>query len=42
MIDKMTDKERDDILKYNIGPEQIKDIPKIKEFIRVNKLQPIK
>lgn len=42
MIDKMTDKERDDILKYNVGPEQIKDIPKIKEFIRVNKFQPIK
>lgn len=42
MVKAMTDDERDDILKYNVGPDQIKDIPKIKEFIRVNKLKPIK
>lgn len=42
MVKAMTDEQRDDILKYNVGPDQIKDIPKIKEFIRVNKLQPIK
>ena len=37
----MTDKERKDILKYNIGPDQIKDLPKIKEFLRVNKFEPL-
>lgn len=42
MVKAMTDEQRDNILKYNVGPDQIKDIPKIKEFIRVNKLQPIK
>lgn len=42
IVKNMTDKQREDILKYNVGPDQIKDIPKIKEFIRVNKLKPIK
>lgn len=42
IVKNMSDEERDDILKYNVGPDQIKDIPKIKEFIRVNKLRPIK
>lgn len=41
MVKNMTDEERDDILKYNVGPDQIKDIPKIKEFIRINKFKPI-
>lgn len=41
IVKAMTDEERDDILKYNVGPDQIRDIPKIKEFIRVNKLKPI-
>jgi hypothetical protein len=35
----MTDAERDDILKYNIGPNQIKDLPKIKEFFKLNKFK---
>lgn len=41
IVKKMTDKERKDILKYNIGPDQIKDLPKIKEFLRVNKFEPL-
>ena len=41
IVKKMTDKERKDILKYNIGPDQIKDLPKIKEFFRVNKFKPL-
>ena len=41
IVKKMTDKERDDILKWNIGPDQIKDLPKIKEFFRVNKFKPL-
>lgn len=37
MVKDMTDAERDDILKYNIGPDQIKDLPDIKKFLKVNK-----
>jgi hypothetical protein len=39
MVKDMTDAERDDILKYNIGPNQIKDLPKIKEFFKLNKFK---
>lgn len=39
LVKKMTDKERDDILKWNIGPDQIQDLPKIKEFFRLNKFE---
>lgn len=39
IVKKMTDKERDDILKWNIGPDQIQDLPKIKEFFRINKFE---
>lgn len=41
MVKKMTDKERDDILKYNIGPDQIKDLPDIKRFFKLNKFKPL-
>ena len=37
LVKNMTDKERDDILKYNIGPDQIKDLPDIKKFLEINK-----
>lgn len=37
MIDKMDDKMRDDILKYNIGPSQISELPNIKKFLEENK-----
>lgn len=39
IVKKMTDKERDDILKYNIGPDQIKDLPNIKKFLNLNKFE---
>lgn len=39
IVKDMTDKERDDILKYNIGPGQIKDLPKIKMFFKLNKFK---
>lgn len=39
IVKKMTDKERDDILKYNIGPDQIKDLPNIKKFLKLNKFE---
>jgi hypothetical protein len=39
IVKEMTDKERDDILKYNIGPDQIKDLPNIKKFLKLNKFK---
>ena len=42
MIDKMTDKQREDVLKYNIGPDQLNDLPLIKEFFKQNKFNAIK
>lgn len=39
IVKKMTDKERDDILKWNIGPDQINDLPKIKQFFKLNKFE---
>lgn len=39
IVKKMSDEERDDILKWNIGPGQIQDLPKIKEFFRLNKFE---
>ena len=39
LVKKMTDNERDDILKWNIGPDQIKDLPKIKQFFKLNKFE---
>ena len=39
LVKKMTDEERDDILKYNIGPGQIKDLPDIKRFLKQNKFK---
>lgn len=41
IVKKMTDKERDDILKYNIGPDQIPELPKIKLFLKLNKFDPL-
>lgn len=41
LVDKMTDAERDDILKYNIGVDQIKDLPDIKKFLELNKFKPL-
>jgi len=42
IIKKMTDKERDDVLKYNIGPDQIPELPKIKLFLKLNKFDSLK
>jgi hypothetical protein len=39
LVNLMSDSERDDILKWNIGPEQIHDLPKIKEFFKLNKFE---
>ena len=37
MVKRMSEKRRDDIIKYNIGPSHIKDLPKIKKFLSANK-----
>lgn len=37
IVKDMTDKERDDVLKYNIGPDQLPELPNIKKFLKLNK-----
>jgi hypothetical protein len=41
LVSVMTDEERDDILKYNIGPDQMNDLDNIKAFLEVNKFKPL-
>lgn len=41
MVKDMTDKERDDILKYNIGPNQLHELNDIKKFLDINKFPPL-
>ena len=41
MVKDMDDKMRDDILHYNIGPDQIFELENIKEFLKVNKFKKI-
>lgn len=39
IVKDMSNTERDDIIKYNIGPSHIKDIPDIKRFLKLNKFE---
>lgn len=41
MVDKMTDAERDIILKYNVGPNNIFEVDAIKKFLSINKIKPL-
>lgn len=41
IVKKMDDRMRNDILKYNIGPGQIPDLPDIKKFLELNKFEPL-
>ena len=41
LVSVMTDEERDDILKYNIGPDQMDDLDNIKAFLEVNEFKPL-
>lgn len=41
LVNELTDNQREDILKYNIGPDQLDDLPKIKQFFEVNHFDPI-
>lgn len=41
IVKKMTDSERNDILRYNIGPDQIPELPQIKQFLAQNKFTPL-
>ena len=40
-VQAMNDQERDDILKYNIGPGQLYELDKIKKFLEVNNFKPL-
>lgn len=42
MVKEMDDQMRDDILHYNIGPDQKFELDNIKEFLKVNKFKPLK
>ena len=42
LVNNMGDKMRDDILHYNIGPDQLFELENIKEFLKVNKFKPLK
>ena len=42
LVTLMSDEDRDDILKYNIGPDQMEDLENIKVFLDVNKFEPLK
>lgn len=42
LVDKMDEKMRDDILHYNIGPDQLFELENIKEFLKVNHFKPVK
>lgn len=42
MVKDMDDKMRDDILHYNIGPDQIFELENIKEFLKVNNFKKLK
>lgn len=41
IIDKMNDKQREDVLRYNIGPDQLPVLEDIKRFLKVNHLKPL-
>ena len=42
LVNDMDNKTRDDILHYNIGPDQLFELNNIKEFLKVNKFKPLK
>lgn len=42
MVKDMDNKMRDDILHYNIGPDQLFELENIKEFLKVNKFKKLK
>ena len=41
LIKNMSDSERDDVLKYNIGIQHLKYLDDIKQFFKINKFKPI-
>ena len=41
LVSVMSDEDRDDILKYNIGPDQMNDLDSIKVFLEVNEFEPL-
>lgn len=42
LVSEMDNKMRNDILHYNIGPDQKYELDNIKEFLKVNKFKPLK
>ena len=42
LVKRMDKSERENILKYNVGVEQLYDIDNIKKFLDINKFEPLK
>jgi len=42
IVNDMDDEMRDDIIHYNIGPDQLFELENIKEFLKVNHFKPVK
>ena len=41
MVHNLTKSERDTLIRYNIGPGQIHELPDLKRFFELNKFEPL-
>ena len=41
MVKDMTEEERQELIKYSIGPAQMYELDNIKKFLKVNKFEPL-
>ena len=41
-VKNMSENEREELIHYTIGPDQLFELDKIKEFLKVNKFKPLK
>lgn len=41
LVKDMTDEEREDLIKYSIGPQQLFELDTIKKFLNINKFKPL-
>ena len=41
LVKDMTDEQRQDLIRYNIGPGQIDELDDIKKFFSINKFKPL-
>ena len=41
LVKDMTDEQRQDLIRYNIGPGQMDELEDIKKFFSINKFKPL-